>query len=160
MLAAESTQQIVPMPLPSFDMKPSPIGVDDNFTVLGCAATLGGARLPCHSWMGFGLLSTNKLCVNDVVKPRGNDEVVIHAQMVSSTGFGVSVISWAKTDKGLNQDHGKCIGRRLLCPFSWSLLITLGRMYSMFHLSINLSINAKPRPNCCNWRSKPFLAHR
>jgi hypothetical protein len=72
-------------------MKPSPVSIDNDLAILACAATLGGARLPCHSWMGFRLLRTDELSMAHVEKRGSKDEVLIHGEKYGSWILGVVV---------------------------------------------------------------------
>lgn len=66
--------------IPLLSMKPSPVGINDNFTVFGGTASCGGARLPCQLRVHLLFLRSHQLATSCVEKRNGNCQSPVHVE--------------------------------------------------------------------------------
>lgn len=98
-----SRDSIVPrvsVHIPGLDVQPAPVGINNDLAVLGCAATLCSARLPCHSRVSLGLLCAHELAPGQGKERSGEDKSAIHGGEERATS--VLTVSSLPADGGLS----------------------------------------------------------
>jgi hypothetical protein len=64
--------------VPALNMKPTPIGINNYFSILRGTASFGSARLPCKLRVHFLLLCSYQLTAGCVKKGSGDDQSSVH----------------------------------------------------------------------------------